>query len=65
MHSIKAQTFPNLFASTYGTQYKMWSQLFMKRVSSYARDQGYVTGLASDGCFYSEFEVKSKFQQYF
>lgn len=60
MHSIKGTNFPNLFASFYGTGRKAWSQLFMKKVTSFAQDKRYVTGFVSDSCFYSEYVFQSK-----
>lgn len=58
LHSIAGNTYPNLFASTYGTEFIKWKTLFMKRISTYARDQGYVTGFAGDACFYSEVDLQ-------
>ena len=60
MHSIRGYTFPNLFASTYGVAYSHWKDTHLKRMSSYAKDGGYITGMTSDCCTYSEVEVKCK-----
>lgn len=60
MHSIRGYTFPNLFASTYGVQYSHWHDNHLTRISSYAKKAGYITGITSDCCTYSEVEVKCK-----
>lgn len=59
-HSIKGYTFPNLFASTYGVEYSHWNDNHLKRLSTYAKKAGYITGITSDCCTYSEVEVKCK-----
>jgi hypothetical protein len=61
MHSIRGYTFPNLFASTYGMPYEVsWSKDHLKRIESYAKENGYITGMSSDCCTYTESEVKCK-----
>jgi hypothetical protein len=61
LHAIRGYTFPNLFASTYGVDYSHWHDDNLKRISSYAKKAGYITGITSDCCTYSEVEVKCKF----
>lgn len=58
MHSIRGWTFPNLFASTYGRDYDGWSEFNLTRIHSFARKQGYITGMASDCCVIPETETK-------
>jgi len=61
MHSIRGYTFPNLFASTYGVPYlDSWTDNHLKRIESYAKEAGYITGMTSDCCTYTESEVKCK-----
>ena len=60
LHSIRGYTFPNLFASAYGVEYNRWTETNLKRISTYAKEAGYITGITSDCCTYSEVEVKCK-----
>lgn len=60
MHSIRGYTFPNLFASTYGVEYSHWQDSHLTRMSTYAKKAGYITGMTSDCCTYSEVEVKCR-----
>lgn len=59
LHSIRGYTFPNLFASTYGIRNDKWDELHLKRIDSYAKEAGYITGISSDCCVYPESESKS------
>lgn len=61
MHSIRGYTFPNLFASTYGVPYAdSWTDEHLKRIDNYAKEQGYIVGMTSDCCTYTESETKCK-----
>jgi len=51
LHSIKGFTAPNLIASVYG--YNVVSRE-LKRIESFAKERGYVTGMARDLCNYNE-----------
>ena len=59
LHSIRGYTFPNLFASTYGAPYSISFDVdhHVKRIESYAKEEGYITGYTSDACTYTECEV--------
>ena len=59
-HSIQDFTFPNLFASSYGRNFKQWNKHKLKRIQTHAAEKGYVTGLSSDCCVVAETETKSK-----
>lgn len=62
LHSIAGFTIPNILASTYGADYtKLSSYVSLKRIESYAKDKGYITGFASDNCAFGEEEVARKF----
>ena len=58
LHSIRSYTFPNIFGSSYGVLYQDWNQPKLKRIESYAKDAGYITGMGVDMCSYSESEVR-------
>lgn len=59
LHSIRGYTFPNLFASTYGIPYlDSWTDEHLKRIDHYAKEQGYIVGMTSDCCTYTESETK-------
>ena len=59
LHSIRSYTFPNIFASTYGISYQdSFKDLRRKRIDSYAKEVGYVTGYSGDFCGYSESEIR-------
>ena len=59
-HSIKGQSFPNLFAATYGLNFASWAEADLDRIDTYAKKAGYITGIASDICRYNEKIIKSK-----
>lgn len=61
LHSIKSYTFPNIFASTYGVKYEHDDEKDLKRIDTYAEERGYITGLASDLCSASEYELKGNY----
>lgn len=59
LHSIRGYTFPNLFASTYGVPYAdSWTNDHLKRIDHYAKEKGYIVGMTSDCCTYTESETK-------
>ena len=60
MHAIQGWTFPNLFASSYGHTFDGWKAYNLKRIQSYARSAGYITGMTSDCCVIAETESKGK-----
>ena len=49
LHSVRSWTYPNLVASDYGLTSSDFNEK-RKRLSSYARENGYVTGYSSDYC---------------
>ena len=59
-HSLRGYTYPNLISSTYGN-FRDHQKVQMKRVEQFAREKGYVTGLASDLCSLIENEYTKGF----
>lgn len=61
MHSYAGYTYPNLIASTYGHHpEELYYKNNLKRVDSYAKDSGYITGMTSDSCTIGEFDEIGK-----
>lgn len=60
LHSILPYTFPNLFASNYGLKRQKIREWNLKRIDSYFRSKGYITGFASDSCFLAEDNTECK-----
>ena len=50
-HSLKGYYFPDVYASLYGAKYETsYLKHEFKRIDAYAREAGYITGLATDSC---------------
>jgi len=59
-HSVRGWTNPNLIAQTYGFYNDSKYEREEKRIDSYAREKGYVTGITNDLCNAIEDEILSK-----
>ena len=59
LHSVKSYTYPNLVASSYGIPGSGYDGP-RKRVSTYARESGYITGYSSDYCSICEGDANKR-----
>lgn len=61
LHSLGGYTLPNLIASVYGLYWgSIYQVLNAKRIESYAKEAGYITGITSDICAVGEIEPNCK-----
>jgi len=61
LHSIKGISFPNLFASIFGINYRYLAYKHNQSIYTYHKKKGYVTAVSSDTCLDSIiFEKRNK-----